>query len=160
MNGFLGRINVKSIDDAEMRWKADQAKIANLRSDLERIQQEVLATVDRLAPQFDEKIQSLFINLNRKIGTLVKDKTMAQFAIDNPLENWDSGVLWPGTVSATIRTKKAADKKTVKLLLRQAVWKFLSDCLFDRAQPFAPFGGTLARELGSIYATMFPDFGK
>jgi len=59
------------------------------------------------------------------------------------------------------RCQERARKGEEKLLVRQAVWKFLVEALFDRARPFASFGSA-SGELASCFAfdKLFPDHGN
>ena len=109
---------------------------------LDRLQKEVLASVDRFDPNFDSHIAREFHALNVAIGSLCARSTVLKKLVLAPnlpsVRDW-SAALWDDTAQWDAIAENAS-KEERKLLLRQAVWRFLAETLFERARPFASFG--------------------
>ncbi|KAK3332847.1 hypothetical protein B0T19DRAFT_473638 [Cercophora scortea] len=123
-------------------YRYEQRKRLEAEEKLERLQTEVLKSVDRFDPSFDSTISVEFRSLNDKIGKLCKSKRLTELVLsdDSPPISRESSALWEDTVQWTLFDDRAATRAEKKMLLRQAVWKFLVETLFNRARPFASFG--------------------
>lgn len=143
--------------------KHDVARLPRVEDTLKKLQQEVLAGVDRHQPAFDEAVLGAFVTVNGKINALVK-YTGAFFKKVGavPFEEWADGAVWPGAYNVEVEALRpeVRDRRLVKQLLRLVVWKFLGRTLLDRARPFACFGSKLARHLDDDYHVMFRDLGE
>lgn len=59
---------------------------------------------------------------------------------DPPLIIPKSSDLWQDTVQRTLVMNKVAIRAEKRMSVCQAIWKFLTETLFDRTRPFASFG--------------------
>lgn len=116
--------------------------------------------MDRFQPTFDTTITDEFGKLQAAIGVFVNQTLTKSVKLD-PWDKWEGGVLWEAAVNPVKVGRDGLPKREEKLLVRQAVWKFLAEALFDRAQPFASFGGA-AGELAErwVFDGLFPDHGR
>ncbi|KAF3904992.1 hypothetical protein AA313_de0201898 [Arthrobotrys entomopaga] len=98
------------------------------------------------------------MKVNDAIGKLIKSKEFRKVVLHgNPLEEWDTQVLWEDSVNADVMTDGPSDTQK-KTPLRQAICKHISDRLFDRAYPLTSFDGTVG-ELASrlCFDELIPD---
>jgi hypothetical protein len=156
---FMDQIGADSAQDALQLWREKENKLREARSKLEGLQTQLLQNVDRYSPEFDTKIQESFIMLNKKVATLVAEKNVYALFAERPCCNWHVDFWFPEAATLEIRQRKELDRPTLKLLLRQSIWKFLGDALFNRKQPFSAFGGTLPRNMTEMYLELFEDCG-
>ena len=82
---------------------------------------------------------------------------MIRWAQDEPLMVWSEDTLFPGSLHPDIPRNTATSKKTVKFLLKNAIWKFLADQLVNPDHPFHAFGSELASRISNIYVHCFPN---
>ncbi|KAK3693190.1 hypothetical protein B0T22DRAFT_532504 [Podospora appendiculata] len=142
--GLPRRAEERTLNSSErLIFRHEQQKRLQAEEKLERLQTEVLASVDRFDPSFDSTISREFQLLNVDIGKLCsKSKLLAKLILsdNSPPISRGSSTLWEDTVQWILFDDRAATRAEKKMLLRQAVWKFLTETLFDRARPFASFG--------------------
>ncbi|KAK0643806.1 hypothetical protein B0T16DRAFT_189058 [Cercophora newfieldiana] len=154
---FLSHFRVRDFHEAATLWADERNKLAEAEAKFLRLQNEVLSTVDRFQPTYDEKINKEFGRLQAAIGGLV-NHTLAKSVKIDPWDKWDESVLWEGAVNRSRVGEDGLPKREEKLLVRQAVWKFLAEALFERAHPFSSFGGA-AEELAErwVFDGLFPN---
>lgn len=151
---------LKDVFQAESEWSKDLNRLRETEDQLKRLQQEVLTAVDRFDPNADAKAVEAFKLLNGAIGKLSKAKDLNKLVLNDPLSEWDASVLWNDSVAPTVAKGTLKDREK-KLLLRQAIWKFLSARLFDRSRPFASYGGLVGELAASLaYDKLFPDHSE
>ncbi|KAK3312619.1 hypothetical protein B0H66DRAFT_462958, partial [Apodospora peruviana] len=142
---------------AERAWKEDIQRLHETEEQLKRLQDEVLTAVDRFDPNFDSNAVEKFKLLNNAVGKLSKAKGLTKFVLLNPLREWDASLLWKDSFAPSLLKESIPDGQ-MKLLFRQAIWKFLAERLFDRAQPFASYGGEVGKLATSLeFVRLFPD---
>ncbi|KAK6356034.1 hypothetical protein TWF718_000408 [Orbilia javanica] len=151
----------------KLRSEIEQAReqSSNLEGELKQTQQqfvklqdEVLGCVERFDPSFDSQVLQGFLQLNNGIGKLAKSRELREVVLGgDPLTDWGPHALWKGSFNPTLSLTDLSDLEK-RLLLRQAIWKFISGRLLDRAHPFASFGGPVG-ELASRFHfdKLFPD---
>ena len=159
---FLTQFQLRNFHDACTLWHSEKKKLAEAEAKFYQLQDEVLSTVDRFQPTYDEKISEKFGSLQAAIGVFVNQTLVKAVKLD-PWEKWDQSVLWEGAVN--LDKVGRLPKGEEKLLARHAVWKFLAEALFDRAQPFASFGGATTEMAGrlvsdALFPDLFPDHGR
>jgi len=169
-----------SLHEASLLWADERKKLAEADARFQALQNEVLSTVDRFQPTYDERITKGFGMLQAVIGGLVNQSLTKSVKLDR-WDKWADGVLWDGAVNGSLfgvgrdkETEKGKGKgegedgrlpkREERLLVRQAVWKFLAEALFDRAHPFTSFAGLPAAEgfvTGGkwVFDVLFPDHG-
>jgi len=156
---FYSSFGVRDLAEAASLWNDERKRLADAQDQFHRLQNEVLANVDRFQPTFDTTLVDKFRMLQGAIGRLTNKELTKAVKLDT-WASWEESVLWPDSVNETA-AKSGLAKGEEKLLVRQAVWKFLVEALFDRARPFASFGGA-SGELASRFAfdKLFPDHGN
>jgi hypothetical protein len=156
-HSFLDQFKVRNFHDAFTLWSGEKKRLGEADARFHKLQKEVLSTVDRFQPTYDKTIIDKFGSLQAAIGAFVNQTLMKTVKL-NPWDEWDPSVLWEGAVNPE---SAALPKREEKLLARHAVWKFLAEALFDRAQPFASFGGKTAEMAGRlVFDELFPDHGR
>ncbi|KAK0726066.1 hypothetical protein B0H67DRAFT_551472 [Lasiosphaeris hirsuta] len=154
---FLSHFRVRDFAEASEQWAAERKNLADAEGKFHRLQNEVLTTVDRFQPTYDETICERFGMLQAAIGVFVNQNLMKAVKLDR-WEKWDQSALWEGAVNTDRVGKEGLQKREEKLLVRQAVWKFLAEALFERGQPFASFGGAAGELAGRwVFDGLWPD---
>ncbi|KAK6499971.1 hypothetical protein TWF481_010328 [Arthrobotrys musiformis] len=155
---FLKVFEVKDFTGAETEWSKDKEELSQIREKFSKLQGEVLSSVERFNPSFDSQVHQDFVQLNSSIGRLSKSKELKEIVLQgNPLAHWDTSALWADSVHPSIETDGPSDKEK-RLLLRQTIWKFISEELFDRSYPLASFGGFIGGlESLPFFDKLFPD---
>jgi hypothetical protein len=150
LKSFLKAFNMHDLAHAQSAWAYDLRELQRTKENLTKLQNEALSRVDRFDPSFDTIISSEFVELNKSIGKLSKTKHFASLMLAGDiLAHWSEDALWDGTVNPALDRLELVNEEK-RLLLRQAIWKFLAECLFNRAEPFASFSG-VAGELASRF---------
>ncbi|CAM1509098.1 Fc.00g028370.m01.CDS01 [Cosmosporella sp. VM-42] len=145
-------------------WEEDKRELQHLQKSAEmfkKLQEEVLASVDRHEPTFDEKIHAQFIQINGKINTAIRSpgKNLSLFKMfaSTPFDGWTEDALPSYCYNSSSPLVSVEDKTVVKLLMRLAIWNFIDRTLFDRGNPFAVYASSPARSLSDDYRGMFGD---
>ncbi|KAK3997749.1 hypothetical protein QBC44DRAFT_363938 [Cladorrhinum sp. PSN332] len=158
---FLSKIGVQDFDQALVNFDMMARKLEQTGDQLTRLQKEVLSAVDRFDPNYDAKLIHEFSALNTSIGFLTKSKDIRGLGLlADPLGTWDPSVFWPDSVSPLLggETKAKLTDGEKRLLFRQAIWKFLSDRLFLRSEPFASYGGEVGKLASNLpFEQLYPD---
>ncbi|KAK6544697.1 hypothetical protein TWF694_001383 [Orbilia ellipsospora] len=157
---FLRKFKVKDLDlhRAEREWMRDKEALIKTQEQLSKLQTEILESVERFDPNFDIHVLQSYVKVNDAIGKLIRSKEFRKTVLQgNPLKEWDSQVLWEDSFNVGVM-KDAPSEMEKKMLLRQAIWKFTSERLLDRAYPMTSFDGAVG-ELASrlCFDKLFPD---
>lgn len=151
-----------ALKQRDQEWGADRIKLEELKKSaemLKTLQQQVLAGVDRHEPTFDETIHSRFIIVNAKINSAVrtggKGLNLYSLFASTPFNEWTQNAIPSHSYNSKSPILSVNDKRTVKLLMRLAIWNFVKKTLFNRENPFAVFGASVADNLTEDYVTMF-----
>lgn len=135
-------------ESVDKTLEAQRLEIRALKQDKQRLLQESLSTVDTFSPESDETFQRHVVDLNKKIGLLVKHMIPhinQQQLFENLISEKEGEVFIPSSINMNTAGSVMTSKRTAKLLLRHTIWKFFVDSLVNPDLPFETFGGKLAR---------------
>lgn len=159
---FLTDFGAADFQQVIAEWHKMQDELAKTQGQLTRLQKEVLSAVDRFDPNYDSHLTNKFTALNKSIGLLTKSKDLRSLNfLADPIGTWDPSVFWPNTLTPSLKgTTKLTDGEK-RLLFRQAIWKFLSDRLFARSEPFNSYGGEVGDIASNLpFEQLYPDYRK
>jgi hypothetical protein len=149
---LLQEMKAPDVDTAVKNWNSAQDELRRLTITAKKLQEaqlESLSFVDRFQPAMDRDLENLFKRVNSAIGSLVRDKEFLSFAQEDFLRVWvPAGVFFPGSIHPKLLgdsryiTESKKSRVYIKLLLYQAVWKFLDEKLFDSCKPFAAYSNS------------------
>jgi hypothetical protein len=150
LNRLFEHMGAHDLDGAIRHWQKaldDRDRLEKQVKLLRSVQLEAVEFVDRFQPTMDNEFKDLFQKVNGRIGPFVK-KVQA-FAQGNPFQAWDvDEVLFRDSIHQDVLSNPRciAESKTsssvyIKLLLYQAMWRFLLGTLFDTNKPFAAYHG-------------------
>jgi hypothetical protein len=134
-------------ESVDKTLEAQRLEIRALEQDKQRLLQESLSTVDTFSPESDETFQRHVVDLNKKIGPLVKRMIRyinQQQLLENSMSEKEGKVFMPNSINMTTAGSVMRSKRTAKLLLRHTIWKFIVGSLVKPDCPFETFGGKLA----------------
>lgn len=131
-------------------------KLSKVQETLERLQNEVLSSVDRFQPAFDTDIIKALQGLESKARRLIS--LLAKLSTKFPPDKWELNIvpfMWADSVNTAGGVLDFNNKEIRRKVLKNVCWTFLEQNLFHR--PFMCFGGPLADHLDGLYKALYPN---
>jgi len=131
-------------------------KLSKAQETLERLQNEVLSSVDRYQPAFDMDIIKALQGLELKARRLIS--FLAKLSTKFPPEKWELNIvpfMWVDSVNTAGGVLDFSNKEIRRKVLKNVFWNFLEQNLFQR--PFMCFGGPLTDHLDGLYKALYPN---
>lgn len=149
LTGELARLN-----ELQISWEAKGREMDKLKSKLDQLQTEALASVDRFQPTVDETIVSAFRKIELKMAPVLSLLGKQKLIVEPEFWAQEAEMLmWDITKATSTRPLDYANKEQRKKVLRAIVWKLLKQELFEH--PFSAFDSEMADHLNSAYKKLW-----
>lgn len=130
-------------------------KLSKAQKALEKLQDEVLSSVDRFQPAFDTDIIKGLKGLELKARPLIS--FLAKQSTNLSSAEWQHvivSLMWEDSFNAAAGVLDFSNKEIRRKVLKNVFWTFLEQNLFYR--PFMCFGGPVADHLDRLYKELYP----
>ena len=97
---FYSSFGARDLAEAASLWNDERKRLADAQDQFHRLQNEVLANVDRFQPTFDTTLVDKFRMLQGAIGRLTSKELTKAVKLDS-WASWEESVLWLDSVNET-----------------------------------------------------------
>jgi hypothetical protein len=151
LTGELARLN-----ELQISWESKGREMDKLKTKLDQLQTEALASVDRFQPEFDETIVSAFRKIDLKMQPVLSLLGKQKLTVEPEFWAQEAEMLmWDKTKTTSTKPFDYGDKEQRKKVLRAIVWKLVKQELFEH--PFSAFDSGMAQQLNSAYKKLWKE---